>query len=339
MQCVSCRFENTPDSVNCCRCGTHLSLRDTAVDVHPPRARRWRKRVDELMPGTGFRRGWRAFAGQFGGDPSDVLGASPWSLLWRSVVPGWAHFYLGQKVRGRVFLGLFLFFLACGLLQFGTLLGNVLLGLAMSVHASAVLDILQQEQRGDRLGRVVRAVLVLAVLFLLFYLPIVTAVGSVAGPRLIERDMGPLREGDVLLCNYWAYWRLPPSPGDVVLYQSAGALVTGRTPGGANQQIRIDRGERIDRVIAGPGDRVRCRKGVLLVNGTRSEWQPLNPAVLAFDWELDVRPGHLCIIPSTLLTPEQFHQAWQYLVSIPAQSVLARVYFQLQPLGRLGFVR
>jgi len=324
--------------MNCCRCGTHLRLRDAAVDVHPPRARRWRKRVDGLLPRQEFRRGWRAFASRIGGSPSDMLVTSPWSLLWRSVVPGWAHFHLGQKVRGRIFLGLFGCFLLGGLLSFGSLLGNVLIGLAMSVHASAVLDILEQDQRGDRLGRVLRAVIALVVLLLLFYVPVVYVVGSVAGTRLIQQTMPPLREGDVLLCNYWAYWRSLPSPGDVVLYESAGAEVTGRTPGGGNMVVRIEQGERIDRVLAGPGDRVRCRQSVLFINETPSEWQPLNPSVLSFDWDYKIPRGHLCIIPSTLLTPEQFRHAWQHLISVPQGTVRARVYFQLHPLSRLGFI-
>jgi hypothetical protein len=336
VQCVSCRFENTPDSLNCCRCGTHLRLRESSIDVQPPRAKKWDKRLRKCLPKPGLGRFWRRLIGSIGEPQSgDFLPATSWSLLWRSIVPGWAHFHLGQRRRGKFFLALFLVFMFLGVLQFGSTVGNVLLGLGMSVHASAVLDLLQQEQRGNMLGRLARAFLTIIVLSFLFYLPVGFLIGSVAGPRVIELTMSPLREGDVFLCNFWAYWGSPPAPGEVVLYRSEGAGVQG--PG--NQQLRIPRGERIERIIAGPGDRVHCRGGALFVNGTSSEWQPLNPNVLTFDWELQVPHGHVCIIPSTLLTAAQFRTAWRNVVSVPIDNVAAKVYFQLQPLTHMGFVR
>src|SRR5919204_650375 len=45
MQCPSCRFQNMPGVEVCGRCGSSLRLATAVVDVHPPRARAWQKRV------------------------------------------------------------------------------------------------------------------------------------------------------------------------------------------------------------------------------------------------------------------------------------------------------
>ena len=63
-------------------------------------------------------------------------------ILSRLIVPGWAHIHSGLAIRGRFFLAAYLPLLLLGLARWGTGLGSILLGLAFSVHASSVVDIL-----------------------------------------------------------------------------------------------------------------------------------------------------------------------------------------------------
>ena len=50
MQCSSCRFENMPGVDVCGRCGSSLRLATAVLDVHPPRARPWAKRLRRYLP-------------------------------------------------------------------------------------------------------------------------------------------------------------------------------------------------------------------------------------------------------------------------------------------------
>lgn len=337
MQCVSCRFENTPDSQNCCRCGTNLDLDGIALDVHPPRAKKWNKTLRKFVPRLGIGRAWKSMRSNLTPSATIVEGMTfPISLLLRGLIPGGAHFLLGQRRNGWFFRLLFLLFLLLGVLLFGSFLGNACLGLAFSVHASSLMHIVQQQQSGNMLGRIARGYIVVIFLGFCVYFPLGWMLSNLAGPRVIEVNAPPLLTGDVYLCNHWAYWQNPPKAGDVVLFN--GQVGTAYDPGNRNQPINIQAGDRIDRILAGPDDQVQCKKGKLIVNGQPAEWLPLNPAALSYDWTIKVPPQSYCILPSTLLAVNQRMMLNQNHCIVSEHSIRARVYFQLQPLGHFGFM-
>ncbi|MGH7169251.1 MAG: hypothetical protein ACRELG_03105 [Gemmataceae bacterium] len=152
----------------CGRCGSPLGLQSLAIDVHPPRAAPWTKRLRRW--GLPFRSmynkaqevGERRFFDDAEG--ADLLGA-PVGILVRLLIPGWAHIHLGQRQRGLLFLGLWLSLLAVAILFFcftlsgislyrggvilrefsnmqGALsLGGIFLGLAFSVHLASCMSV------------------------------------------------------------------------------------------------------------------------------------------------------------------------------------------------------
>src|SRR6516165_3313579 len=141
MQCSSCRFENMPGVDRCGRCGSSLRLATAVLDVHPPRARPWAKRLRRYLPLHAISARLRDAAGEVcrqvsGGAEAVRFPLPAPGIISRLVVPGWAHFYCGQVQLGWGFLGSYLVLLALGLLFLGTGLGSFLLGLAFSVHAS-----------------------------------------------------------------------------------------------------------------------------------------------------------------------------------------------------------
>ena len=83
-------------------------------------------------------RRWTLAAIRRSGWPSDLQ--TP-SVLLRMIVPGWAQRYAGRPTRGKWMFWCYLGLLLPGLLFLGTGLGWLLLGLAISLHAASVLDI------------------------------------------------------------------------------------------------------------------------------------------------------------------------------------------------------
>src|SRR5690349_19427402 len=128
MQCPSCRFENMPGLETCGRCGTSLVLAAAAIGVHPPRASRAAKRVRRAVPRRLLYRArdaaveaQRAITGSIVEDSRIPL-PEP-GILPRLIVPGWAHFHTGQRIRGWCFLGAYLPLLLLALTRWGTGLG------------------------------------------------------------------------------------------------------------------------------------------------------------------------------------------------------------------------
>src|SRR5437660_6889638 len=120
MQCASCRFQNMPGVDVCGRCGSSLRLATAVLDVHPPRARPWVKRLRRILPlsraSVGVRDAAAEVSRQLRWTADELRVPVPEAaLLLRLVVPGWAHFRCGQRFRGRVYLGLYLALLAVGL--------------------------------------------------------------------------------------------------------------------------------------------------------------------------------------------------------------------------------
>jgi hypothetical protein len=343
MQCASCRFQNIPGVQACGRCGSPLGLATAVLDVHPPRAGRWRKQVRRLLPwgraAAGAREALRG-VGRHAGEFTDFHGlpVPPAGVLLRLPVPGWAHFHLGERSRGWAVVGLYLALLVPALVLMGTVPGSLLLGLAFSVHASSTLSILFR-YGAEAVGRALTGVVVLACLALGVYVPVGWLVGQVARPVTIQEAGPPLAPDDVLLVNRSAYLFSAPRPGDVVLYQSGGFQIAGGERG--PYPVQVAGGERIDRILAGPGAEVRWEGGRLFVDGAESPLRPLNPSAAPGVFSAHVPPGSYLIIPTTLprTNANAPPDVWTRICVVPAQNIEGAVLLRTHPFARFGRLR
>ena len=346
MQCASCRFENMPGLTSCGRCGSSLILDSIAIDVHPPRASRASKRLRRWIPRRSFYRARDQAAESLSRTADSVMGDLRLPLpergtAHRLLVPGWAHLHAGQTIRGRAFLGAYLILLGVGLIGWGSGLGAMCLGLAFSVHASSVLDALVQQGRVRFPAMVATAVLVSIVLGLFLYMPAGWVLSRTAATREFDQAAPPFARGDVVLFNRWAFALRSPRPGDVVLFHPAnGATVPGKA-GPAFVRWRIRENELVDRVVGGPGDRVRWEDGRLTINGVAASWKPLIPSKLPGDLEITVPEGRYLILPTTSQAMNAGVPAsqWEQFGLHPAGDILGVAYLRLHPLTRLWFIR
>ncbi len=220
MQCSNCQFQNIPGVQTCGRCGASLQLASLAIDVHPPRAGRvakWRRRWFPI--GRYWSRFRAAAANGFSGVritgwPSDLQ--TP-AVLLRMVVPGWAQRYAGRTVRGRRMFWCYVGCLSWGLLFAGTPLGWFLLGLAISLHAASVLDIVAATVSEFR-QRLIYSGVTLVLLIVAVYYPAGWLLSQVATPQRFATAAPPFEAGDVVLVSPYAYRRSDPQLGDVVSY-------------------------------------------------------------------------------------------------------------------------
>jgi hypothetical protein len=221
-----------------------------------------------------------------------------------------------------------------GLLLWGTQPGSILLGLAFSVHASAAVDIVLMGVYGVAV-RIASTCFVALALALGLYLPVGWVLTRVASPQTLQIDAGPFETDDVILMNRWAYLYSPPKVGDVVMYWGPG---TG-TFRGARGNMRVAEGDRIDRILAGPGSEVVWDNGQLFVDGKPSPWQPLNSKVpTTMPLKTTVPPDCYFIMPSTLGANLQTAN-WRALCSVPTLRIHGKAYLRLHPLSRLARVR
>src|SRR5579864_3406905 len=218
MQCPSCSFQNVPGLASCGRCGTLLDLSVAVIDVSPPRASRTAKLVRKVVPTHFFYRARdaasgarRAVAGSLVSESSVPL-PEP-AILSRLMVPGWAHIHSGIPIRGWFFLCAYLLLVLLGLVEWGTIAGSILLGLAFSVHASSAMDILVRQGNVRFPRMMATAAVVSLVLAVLFYVPAGQLLTRIAAPISFEDDAPPFERADVVLVNHWAYALSPPRRG------------------------------------------------------------------------------------------------------------------------------
>src|SRR5262249_39197284 len=131
--------------------------------------------------------------------------------------------------------------------------------------------------------RMVRSIALSAVLWFGVYWPAGWLPSWVANPYIPQGPMQTFNTGDVGLVNEVRQ----PRVGDVVLYQMSDYTIM-LAPGFAHMREEIFTGRAIDRILAGPGDTVECRGGVLLVNGSPSRFFPLNTVHLKIAFKLKV---------------------------------------------------
>lgn len=344
MQCRNCRFQNMPGTEVCGRCGTSLGLAAAVFDVNPPRAGRWTKQFRRAFSaGPAYYRSRDAFTQARSGAVAAVYRAAPTvpalpplAVMARLVVPGWSHFYTGHRWRGRIALWGWLLCLIPGLFWFGTTAGSIFLGLAFSVHSSAALDSFTQltPERGLR-QRMAASIGLSLVMFFALYWPAGWLITRVADARVIQQGDGTFEEGDVVLVNHW----MAPAPGSVVLY----AIPEQRTAA-AFFRIRgyiVLAGERVDRILAGPQDKVRWADGRLTVNGEPSALLPLNPRSIPGPLTFSVPAGHYLILPSTTPQLRNVRDApvLQGTSLVPAANIEGRAYVRSHPLSRFRLIK
>jgi signal peptidase I len=338
MQCSNCRFENMPGVEACGRCGSRVALKELDVDVHPPRAGAWSKRLRRWLPFRSAYYGardasWRAQEGWFGGVLQIEAPNVPLGVLCRLIVPGWAQLHQGQRALGLLFLCGWGAFLLLTLLFYGSVPGSVFIGLAFSVHVSSCISILHRAGIDSR-GFWVNTAVVFLGLLLCVYLPVGWLSSRLVSPVLIEDDYAPFFSGDVLLYSPAGYWWRAPRPGDVVVYRQR--AVQYQLPAPLHTAVLIREGQRLDRILAVAGDNVEWKDGRLTVNGEASALQPLNPKVIIPKMTFVVPAGHYLILPT--VGPELPGglnvRGWRELALVDAEGIVGRVLVRSYPLTR-----
>jgi hypothetical protein len=318
----------------CGRCRASLQMSTMAINVHPPRAGAWAKRLRRWFwwPNVNWRGAAAgAVEGLMGRDASE---RPAWPLMVRMIVPGWPQIYQGHKERGWSFLGSFAALAVLALAMLGTVIGSICLGLAVAAHASSVIDVVLTSTRPSR-TRIIYALVCLVGVGELVYWPLSHVASGLVVPRRMAMTVPPFFRGDVVLMSPATYSIRSPRPGDVVLYDIPMARIAGRTPGNFAANYAIA-GQRIDRILAGPGQQARIEGGKLIVDGQPSPYLPLNPAKMPGAFDRIVPPGNYLILPSTAL-PERFNLTtldWEHLSLVPAGHLHGRVYVRNWPWWR-----
>ncbi len=262
-------------------------------------------------------------------------------LLIRMILPGWAHAYLGNRLRGALFALTYWPCLLYALIALGSGNGAIALGLAFAVHAASIIDLLTSSEDG-LLRRIFAIPIVVTISLAAFYWGSGAAVSQFALARQIVRGASPFIAGDVVLVNQRAFASRPPQPGDVVLYRVPFRPEGFRMPSAGRQPafLRID-GERIDRVIAGPGSTVRWDSGRLSVNGQPTGILPLNPDRLPPSLTISVSDDHYAILLTTdgMLDATGPWPVWQFVCSVPADHIVGRAFLRNYPLSRWWWIR
>lgn len=288
-----------PGSERCARCAASLMLLAAEIDVNPPRASAWQKRLPTLHLAAARHSldvGRNTAASIFGWTRSQS--SFDWSLSQAVslAVPGLHQIRSGERARGKLFL---LVYLAIGLVSvplLGTILGSVLLGLLLSWHIIATVDAIARgfdsfAQRG------LLTALAASVLVTVVYLPPLWLVRSIATPIRIATPTRYFERGDVI----WYHPGSDADIGDLVLYEvppNAG-LVRGGSGYPINYRIA---GDRINRLVAVAGQTIKIdQAGKLRVDGVVSPWQPAAAGLLARQTEIRLRPDQVLILPENLL--------------------------------------
>jgi hypothetical protein len=126
-----------PGSAACGRCGSVLNGNLLTIDVHPPRAGAWAKRLRRWLPtvayyGASDRAGRvRESVRRISTQQGVTLPAR--DLALRMVAPGWALIHAGRRSAGRLYQQVFAGLLLVALVFYGTVLGFACFGLAFRI--------------------------------------------------------------------------------------------------------------------------------------------------------------------------------------------------------------
>ncbi|QDU10707.1 hypothetical protein [Gimesia aquarii] len=333
MQCPSCQFENMPGSALCARCRTSLKLADATIDVNPPRAKPNSLRL------PGWARLKIALSERFSGqiDTSiDFLsygGALKFnrSMLFRWIIPGWLQLTFNRPRRACFFFFGYLFFLSSGILLMGTLLGAWLIGFAFALHFGSITDVVFAAKTSVQ-ERISSGFLIGLCLYLLFYLPVGWGISQIIRPQTMVNDYGSFRAEDIL----WVRQNIQLAPGEYVHYVNSEALINNTTRERVPQYRVTDTG--VSRVLAGPGQEVTIKEGVLFVDGEISPF----PTSKRFAKDLTIRvrvpsdsyfidPTGRIPVTNALIRAQNIRQ----VCLIQSGNVRGRVIYRSYPFSRI----
>jgi hypothetical protein len=309
-------------------------MNSAGIAVMPPRASPMKKRLRRILPfGRLYAQASEAAkASRVARVAVHMPQTSALRFYLQAGIPGWPHFARGQKIRGHLFLWSFLVTLFLGLLLTGSTTGGILIGLAFSIHSSAIMDLVNQEYpQASVRERMGRGLGVSLILFVAIYWPIGMGIAVVAAPYTVGVPLHPFETGDVVLASTLR----APRPGDVVLYE----IPTDRQNHEEGHIIHVMEGRNIDRILAGPGSVFECRNGMLLVNGNPCRWQPLNPIALDTRAAQTVPAGDFLILPSDESGMLTATGNFENLSFISSDAILGRVYLRTQPWRRFAVIR
>jgi type IV secretory pathway protease TraF len=206
-------------------------------------------------------------------------------------------------------------------------------GLALTCHVASIIDIVNGA--GNELGwRISIFASCLGAVALAVYLPVGWLVTRLAVPITIAVDNPPFYAGDVMLYAPTRFGLVSPAPGKLVLYELPNVVLQAE----GHVQYHVT-GQRIDRILAGPGQRVVWHDSKLEVDGQPSSLVPVNPSGFPTSFDLTAPVGHFVIFPSTLgvsIRGSKNSADFNRISLIPAADVLGEVYWRQQPWSRQG---
>lgn len=346
MQCPSCGFQNLPGLGECARCSSLLALAD--VDVRPYRASEWgvgrRHRLWMHFRGARptLRRRIAAFiaerfpnAGRRGAGEPSVAERCHWVIA--ALVPGLGHMASGRWRAGWRLLGGYVLSLLLAIL-FMSSLWTLCMAVALGIHTYSIVDcVFHRSLYFPRWQPIVLSLLTLPLLMYAVYGPVRWFINGFGRFEPVSgRLVGPvLCDGDVLLAEGRWIARGTYQPGDVVSYG---------VPRLWGQGWYVPEGVQIDRILAGPGDRVQVLGHRLRINGRRLPPNRESLGVMRLPKEYDqvVPEGSYFIYPS--LAPFQnpgYRNSPEIPVRmelslVPADRIRGRVLWRVNPLPRWG---
>jgi hypothetical protein len=157
----------------------------------------------------------------------------------------------------------------------------------------------------------------------------------VATPISINATIPPFQQGEVLWYNRSA----EPQTGDLVLYTLPRVTGQGRTAAG-NAANYVFQGQWIGRVIAMPGQTVSVQNGHWLVDGVKSESQPISAPSLSDGTRWNVPHGNFFVLPDGLVPAGARIDAntLRQVYITPRTQVAGRVYFRSLPLSQMSML-
>jgi hypothetical protein len=305
-----------------------------AISVQPPRARSWTKRLRRWFPIRESLFRVRDAATTVYGAVEHTAPSLHWPTLpifLRMVVPGWAHRALGYRARGWLYQALYFPLLLFGLAALGSGPGMVALGLAFSVHAASIIDIVIRID--DRIvARIIATAGIMAVLYGAVYYPAVLGVTRFASTRQLRNAIGPFAPGDVFMFNPSAYRSQSPEVGDVLLYRQG-------QQDGYGYVVR--EGEMIGRVLARAGNHVEWKNGELFVDGAPCQQDPMvGPFSPTLNLGFKVPEDQFIIYPAIAARVPAAIEAnlVRTLMTVSRAQILGRVYLRHYPWRRWWWV-
>ena len=265
MRCARCEFENIPGQARCLRCGSILEAGSAVIDIYPPRMPAWRKPLRAVQR-------WVRSQRLLSKMPATVQRGFDWVVsdslvgLLLSVVPGLPHL-LQKRFREVQWLVLLWFVLLCASIFFyGSVVGAMLIGLTLAVHAwLAVRYGLVEEIRGftERVALVLIVIIFLALVY--WAVPRIVIRGFGGGHTSLTIPALNVSRGDYFLVRRVRRAEEPLPRGTLVRIEPPGIR-------NARRDYRLNQGRTmVGQIIGLPGETVRVERHTCVIGEQRLE--------------------------------------------------------------------